>query len=439
MNNDTLYVIQTTVGGPSEAVGILPGDRILSANDSILSGVKRANSDVLRILRGPKGTEVTVNVLRKGTPEPIKFRIICDDIPLYSVDAAYMASPETGYIKVSRFAETTGQEVFDALVKLRGEGMKDLIIDLEDNGGGYLNAAFDMASLFLPKGSMVVYTEGRNHDRSDYRVEGRPVMPDGRIVVLVNQNSASASEIFAGAIQDNDRGLVVGRRTFGKGLVQRPFPFPDGSMIRLTISKYFTPSGRSIQKPYTNGDAEDYYMDIYNRYKAGEFVSADSVHMSDSLKVFTLNNHRPVYGGGGIMPDLFVPIDTTGYSDYYRDLMANGIFNRYVVNYVDANRDRLKNDYTNENVFVEQFKVTPVMIAELVALADKEGVKPNPQQLKISEEPIKAFVKGLIARDLWDMSGYYMTVNPVVSPVYVQGLQLINNEEEYNALIGDAR
>lgn len=432
MNNDTLYVIQTTVGGPSERVGIQPGDRILSANDSVLSGVKRQNADVLRILRGPKGTEVIVNVLRKGTPEPIKFRIIRDDIPLYSVDASYMADKKTGYIRVSRFAESTGKEVEKAVKELQTQGMENLIIDLEDNGGGYLNAAYEMASLFLPKGSLVVYTDGPRVPRTDYRVDRNPVMPEGKLVVLVNQNSASASEIFAGAIQDNDRGLVVGRRTFGKGLVQRPFPFPDGSMIRLTVSRYYTPAGRSIQKPYVNGDAEDYYMDIYNRYKGGEFENADSVHFADSLKVYTLVNLRPVYGGGGIMPDKFVAVDTTGYSKYYRDMMANGIFNRYVVNYVDQNRELLKKKYSNEREFVDKFQVTPAMIEGLGAMGEKEGVAPDPEGLKISRTPIEAFVKGLIARDLWDMSGYYMTVNPVVSPVYREGLSLISNDRSYN-------
>ena len=435
MNNDTLYVIQTTVGGPSEKVGILPGDRILTANDSVMSGVKRQNADVLRILRGPKGTEVIVTVQRKGTPEPIRFRIVRDDIPLSSVDAYYMATPETGYIRVSRFAETTGKEVEDAVKELQKQGMKNVVIDLEDNGGGYLNAAFDMASLFLPKNSLVVYTDGPRVPRTDYRVERNPIMPDGKLVVLVNQNSASASEIFAGAVQDNDRGLVVGRRTFGKGLVQRPFPFPDGSMIRLTVSKYFTPSGRSIQKPYVNGDAEDYYMDIYNRYKAGEFQNADSVHFAEELKVYTLNNHRPVYGGGGIMPDMFVPVDTTGYSTYYRDMMANGIFNRFVVNYVDANRETLKTRYPNERAFVEEFMISPTMMNELVEFGEKEGVKPNAEGLATSRTVIEAIIKGLIARDLWDMAGYYMTVNPVLSPVYVDGLELISNPDKYSELL----
>lgn len=435
MNNDSLYVIQTTAGGPSEAVGIQPGDRILSANDSIISGAGRANSEILNLLRGPKGTEVIVKVLRRGVAEPITFRIIRDDIPLYSVDAAYMEGPTTGYIRVSRFAEDTGKEVAEAVMKLQKEGMKDLIIDLEDNGGGYLSPAYDMASLFLQPGDLVVYTDGARVDRQDYRVQGKPLMPEGRLVVMVNQNSASASEIFAGAIQDNDRGLIVGRRTFGKGLVQRPFPFPDGSMVRLTVSRYHTPTGRSIQKPYVNGEGDQYHMDLYNRYMSGEFMSADSIHFADSLKVETLKNHRPVYGGGGIMPDMFVPIDTTMYSDYYRDLMANGIFNRYAVEYVDRHRDDIKRDYPTESDFVKNFDFTQEMLNSLVALGEKNGVKPNTEGLEKSRAIICAITKGLIARDVWDMNGYFRSVNPVSRGTYEKALELVNNKDLYDKLI----
>lgn len=435
MNNDSLYVIQTTAGGPSEAVGIQPGDRILSANDTIISGAGRSNSEILNILRGPKGTEVLVKVLRRGVTEPITFRIIRDDIPLYSVDAAYMESPTTGYIRVSRFAEDTGNEVAEAVKKLKKEGMKDLIIDLEDNGGGYLNPAFDMASLFLQPGDLVVYTDGARVPRQDYKVKGKPLMPEGRLVVMVNQNSASASEIFAGAIQDNDRGLIVGRRTFGKGLVQRPFPFPDGSMVRLTVSRYHTPTGRSIQKPYVKGEGDDYHMDLYNRYMSGEFMSADSIHFADSLKVETLKNHRVVYGGGGIMPDLFVPIDTTMYSDYYRDLMANGIFNRYAVEYVDLHRDEIKRNYQTESDFVKNFSFTPEMVDALVALGEKNGVKFNEKGLERSRDIICAVTKGLIARDVWDMNGYFRSVNPVSRGTYEKALELVNDKELYDRLI----
>lgn len=437
MVNDTLYVIQTTVGGPSEKVGLQPGDRILVANDSILSGAKRKNNDILNILRGPKGTEVLVQVLRKGVKEPIKFRIVRDDIPINSLDAAYVINDSIGYIKVSRFAEKTGNEVKEALEKFKKQGVEDVIIDLQDNGGGYLKAAVDLSSLFLPKNALIVYTDGPRTDRTDYFVEEKPVLPDGRLVVLVNQNSASSSEIFAGAIQDNDRGVIVGRRTFGKGLVQRPFPFPDGSMIRLTVSKYFTPAGRSIQKPYEKGEGDDYYMDIYNRYRHGEFMHADSVHFNDELKTSTLFNNRPVYGGGGIMPDVFVPIDTTGYSTYYRDLIANGIIHRLVIQYVDNNRSKLKEKYKDLATFVNEFTITEELSSKLIEMGNENGVPFNEEGYKESADVINAIMKGLISRDLWDMNGYYQTVNPIVNPVYTQGIEIISSPESYTKLLGN--
>ena len=327
MLSDTLFVIQTTAGGPSEKVGILPGDRIVQAGDSVIAGRKLPNSRIIKILRGPKGSEVTLKVLRKGSAEPILFNVTRDDIPIYSVDAAYMATPTTAYIRISRFAEATDKEFAQSVEKLKKEGMTDLIVDLEDNTGGYLQAALNLASHFLDKGDLVVYTESPKIPGAEFRVDKRGDLRDGKVVVMVNQYSASASEILAGALQDNDRGLIVGRRTFGKGLVQRPFPFPDGSMIRLTTAKYHTPTGRCIQKPYTSGDDQHYRKDILHRYEAGEFSSTDSIHMPDSLRFETLKNHRPVYGGGGIMPDVFVPIDTTAFTTYYRDLVAKGIIN----------------------------------------------------------------------------------------------------------------
>lgn len=432
---DTLYVIQTTVGGPSEKVGMLPGDRILSANDSILSGAGRKNNEILNILRGPKGTEVTVEVLRRGVADPLQFRIIRDDIPLYSVDAAYKVNSSTGYIKVSRFAGSTAREVQSALGKFREEGVKDIIIDLEDNGGGYLDAAVNLASLFLPKGSLIVYTEGPKVGRTDYNVQDNPIWPDGKLIVLVNQNSASSSEIFAGAIQDHDRGAIIGRRTFGKGLVQRPFPFPDGSMVRLTISKYFTPSGRSIQKPYEKGDTRDYYLDIYNRYQNGELMNADSVHFEDTLKVHTLNKKRIVYGGGGIMPDVFVPIDTTGNTKYYRDILANGLFNSFVISYIDSHRNELKKVYPTRESFIEKFSVTEDVLSEFIEHADKAGIEPDEEQLKESKELIVTIIKGLIGRDLWDLDTYYIVTNPIIRPTYNEALQVLDSKDRYSSIL----
>lgn len=439
MLNDTLFVIQTTSGGPSEKVGILPGDRILSAGDSIISGVKSPNSRIIKILRGQKGSRVDLNVLRRGTPEPIQFSVTRDDIPIYSIDAAYMADPTTGYIRISRFAEDTDKEFRKAIKELRAKGMKNLIIDLEDNGGGYLNAAHQLASHFLKYDDLVVYTDAPKIGTTVYRVEKAGDLQDGKLVILANQYSASASEILAGAVQDNDRGLVVGRRTFGKGLVQRPFPFPDGSMIRLTVSKYYTPSGRCIQKPYQTGDGEDYQKDMLRRYEAGEFSSEDSVHFADSLRFETLRNRRPVYGGGGIMPDRFVPIDTTAYSTYYRDLVAKGILNRYSITYVDNNRNQLKRLYPTEQQFLDKFNVTDEMMDDMVKLGQSDSIKFNREQYDRSLPMMRTIVKAIIGRDLFDTATYFKVVNPVLNPIYREGLLLINDDERYNRLLTQGR
>lgn len=439
MLNDTLFVIQTTSGGPSEKVGILPGDRIVQAGDSVIAGRKLPNSRIIKILRGPKGSEVDLKVLRRGEAQPIVFHVVRDDIPVYSVDAAYMADPTTGYIRVSRFGEETDKEFEAALEKLRKQGMKNLIVDLEDNGGGYLQAAHQLASHFLDKGDMVVYTDAPKMGRTVYAVEKPGNFNKGRLVIMANQYSASASEILSGAVQDNDRGLIVGRRTFGKGLVQRPFPFPDGSMIRLTVSRYYTPSGRSIQKPYAPGDEESYRKDILHRYEAGEFSSADSIHLPDSLRFETLHNHRPVYGGGGIMPDLFVPIDTTAFTPYYRNLVAKGILNRFCITYVDRNRSQLNREYPDVDAFIAKFSVDSAMIDDIVKLGVADSVKLDSVQLERSRPMIETIVKGIIARDLFDTSAYFRVVNPQLSPVYREALGLINDERRYNRLLREGR
>lgn len=439
MLNDTLFVIQTTSGGPSEKVGILPGDRIVQAGDSVIAGRKLPNSRIIKILRGPKGSEVDLKVLRRGEAQPIVFHVVRDDIPVYSVDAAYMADPTTGYIRVSRFGEETDKEFEAALEKLRKQGMKNLIVDLEDNGGGYLQAAHQLASHFLDKGDMVVYTDAPKMGRTVYAVEKPGNFNKGRLVIMANQYSASASEILSGAVQDNDRGLIVGRRTFGKGLVQRPFPFPDGSMIRLTVSRYYTPSGRSIQKPYAPGDEESYRKDMLHRYEAGEFSSADSIHLPDSLRFETLHNHRPVYGGGGIMPDLFVPIDTTAFTPYYRNLVAKGILNRFCITYVDRNRSQLNREYPDVDAFIAKFSVDTAMIDDIVKLGVADSVKLDSVQLERSRPMIETIVKGVIARDLFDTSAYFRVVNPQLSPVYREALGLINDERRYNRLLREGR
>ncbi len=439
MLNDTLFVIQTTSGGPSEKVGILPGDRILQAGDSLISGVKSPNSRILKILRGPKGSRVDLKVLRKGEPQPIMFSIVRDDIPVYSVDASYMADPTTGYIRISRFGEETDTEFRKAVAQLRKEGMKNLIIDLEDNGGGYLNAAHQLASHFLNYDDLVVYTDAPKLGTTVYRVEKAGDLRDGRLIILANQYSASAAEILAGAVQDNDRGLVVGRRTFGKGLVQRPFPFPDGSMIRLTVSKYYTPSGRCIQKPYAPGDEEDYRKDLLHRYEAGEYTSEDSIHLPDSLRFETLRNHRPVYGGGGIMPDRFVPIDTTAYSTYYRDLIAKGILNRYSITYVDDNRAELKRTYPTEQQFLNNFTVTDAMLADMVKLGENDSIKFVEADWQRSLPVIRTIVKAIVGRDLFENATYFKVTNPELNPIYREALALINDPETYNRLLREGR
>lgn len=434
MLNDTIYVVQTIAGGPSEKVGIVPGDRILSANDTALAGVKMVNTDVMKHLRGPKGSTVELKVKRKNAAQPITFRIVRDDIPLYSLDASYMAAPGVGYIKLSRFAESTPDEVRDALKQLSRQGMRDLVIDLRDNGGGYLNSAVDLAEMFLPKGSPVVYTEGLRVPTSTYSTPRDGSYTDGRLVVMVNQYSASASEILAGAIQDNDRGVVVGRRSFGKGLVQRPFPFPDGSMIRLTVARYHTPSGRCIQKPYTPGDDDEYSLDIKRRYDGGELMSADSIHFADSLQYRTLRLGRTVYGGGGIMPDRFVGIDTTGFTDFSRDVVAKGVLATFATSYIDRERKELKRQYPTVEKFAENFVVTPALMAEFVEAAEKEGIKADPKQVELSSDYLRTALKGLIASDVYDRGAYYRVAN-ALDPIYTEAIGLLKPGGDYDATL----
>lgn len=434
MLNDTLFVIQTTAGGPSEQVGILAGDRILSANDTLISGVSKKNTDVIKLLRGPKGTRVDVKVLRRGVKEPLEFRIVRDDIPIYSVDASYMADPTTGYIRLSRFSETSVKEINEAMAKLRKQGMKNLILDLQDNGGGLMGPASELSEKFLRRGDMIVFTKGRVHRPNEFLAEVDGDFQDGRVVVLVNQYSASASEILSGALQDNDRGVIVGRRTFGKGLVQRPMPFPDGSMIKLTYSRYYTPSGRCIQKPYANGHPDDYNDDMLKRYESGELMHADSIHLDKSEKYYTLRNKRVVYGGGGIMPDLFVPLDTASYSPYYRDLVAKGALNQFCINYVDAHRKELKKQYPTEDAFISGFKVTPELMRGLVEWGAKEGVEYVDKDYSTSKAMMETIVKAMIGRDLYDVSTYYRIAN-TLNPVYTEGLRLINDPAAYDSLL----
>ncbi len=438
MSTDTVYVIQTTGGGPSEKVGIKPGDKIISANDTLLAGRKLPNSKILKTLRGEKGSKVRLMVMRSNNPELLEFVVTRDDIPLYSVNEAYMVDDKTGYIAVSRFAEETPTEVRQAAAKLAKKGMKQLIIDLQDNGGGYLGAACQMAADFLHAGDPVVYTAGRNSAPQHFNLDTDGKYLDIPVVVMVNQFSASASEIFSGAMQDNDRGLVVGRRTFGKGLVQRPFPFPDGSMIRLTTARYYTPSGRCIQKHYAKGHSEEYELDMLNRLNSGELWSADSIKLIDSLQYRTLRNHRTVYGGGGILPDIFVPVDTTYFTPYYRAMLGKGSLNSYVLNYVDTNRKQLKKLYPDEDRFYRDFNVTDRMLSDLVARTTADSTEFNSEQWERSKPYVTAIVKGLISRDLFERGSFSRATN-MFDPIFKAAYEAINDPKRYNRLLGNTK
>jgi len=425
MAEDTLFVIQPVSGGPSEKVGIRAGDRITHVNDTLIAGVKMTTDDITRRLKGPKGTKVHVKVLRKGVDELLGFTIERDKIPVYSLDASYMMTPKIGYIKINRFGATTHQEFMDALASLKGQGLQDLILDLQGNGGGYLNAAIDIANEFLGAGELIVYTEGRRNPRREFFAKGDGKHQSGRVVVLVDEFSASASEIVAGAVQDWDRGLVVGRRTFGKGLVQRPIDLPDGSMIRLTVARYYTPAGRCIQKPYES--VEQYNADLIERYNRGEMMSADSIHFPDSLKCSTLKKGRTVYGGGGIMPDYFVPVDTTLFTKYHSRLSNKGVLLNVHFQLIDAHREEWTKKYPDYAVFSRKFELSDKMMKRLIAEGEKEGVKYDEEQYRKSEPLIKLQLKALIARDLWDMNEYYHTIN-VVNESVKKALELLDKE-----------
>ena len=434
MQKDTLYVVQTIAGGPSEKVGILPGDRFIAVDDSIIAGRKLKNTDIMKRLRGPKGTKVNIKVKRGSNAELLEFRITRDDIPLNSIDAVYMADGKTGYIRLSRFAATSYKEFKDAITKLKKQGMQQLILDLTDNGGGYMQIAAQIANEMLNRGNLIVYTQGRKSPRQNLNADGSGTFRTQKVVVMINQFSASASEILSGAVQDWDRGVVVGRRSFGKGLVQREFLLPDSSSFRLTIARYYTPSGRNIQKPYVKGDREDYDKDIIDRYNHGELQSADSIHFADSLKHTTLRLHRTVYGGGGIMPDVFVPLDTTQYTDYHRRLVAKGIIPQFALRYVDKNRADLKAQYPDAQKFIKEFTVTDEMLNNLVDAGKAEKVDFDKSQFAKSKEMLRTFVKAAIANDLFSTGAYFQIVNEQ-NDIYKEALSIINDDARYRKII----
>lgn len=412
MQEDTLLVIQPTAKGPSEKAGIIAGDRIIAVNDTAIAGVKMSREEIMRRLRGPKGTKVKLTVVRRGIKEPLVFTVTRDKIRTKTIDGYYMIRPTVGYIRIGSFGANTYNEFMEAVTALRKQGMRDLILDLEDNGGGYLQAAVQIANEFLQKGDLIVYTKGRRTPRYDYRAQGDGKLQDGKVVVLVNEFTASAAEIVTGAIQDQDRGTVVGRRSFGKGLVQRPIDFPDGSMMRLTIAHYYTPSGRCIQKPYKKGDQRDYEMELDARYKHGELYSADSIHFADSLKYATLRKHRTVYGGGGIMPDYFVPLDTTQYTPLHRQLMAKGIVMDYDLKYMDTHRKELKAKYPHFTDYLAHYTVPQALTDSIFAAGKRQKITAkDDDELKRTKDYLSTQLKALIARDIWDMSEYFQVMN----------------------------
>lgn len=434
MLTDTVYVIQVISGGPSEKVGLMAGDRIVEVNDSVIAGVKMSTPEVMKRLRGPKGSEVHVKVKRGGEPKLLDFTITRGKIPVYSIDAAYMADKKTGYIKLNRFAASSTKEFKEALNNLTRKGMTQLILDLQGNGGGYLNVAIELADEFLSRGKLIVYTEGEKQKRQEALSTYAGSFEDGRLVILVDEASASASEILSGAIQDWDRGIIIGRRTFGKGLVQRPIPLPDGSMIRLTVARYYTPTGRCIQKPYEKGKGEEYAHDLMSRYKHGELMSADSIHFPDSLKFQTLEKARTVYGGGGIMPDVFVPIDTTYNSEYHRSLISNGLVNRVAMNYLDQHREELNKRYKKVHTYKERFVVPESVMNDLRIMADNKKIAFKEEEYSRSLPLIRLQIKALIARDLFDTTSYFYIINDV-NQTYQEALRLINDEIKYDEIL----
>ena len=429
MVDDTLLVIQPVSKGPSEKVGIMAGDRIVSVNDTAIAGVKMSREEIMRRLRGPKGTKVNLGIVRRGVAETLKFTVKRDKIPVKSVDAFYMIRPGIGYIRIGNFGATTYDEFMQGLQQLKSQGMTDLVLDLQDNGGGYLEAAVKIANEFLERKDLIVYMEGRQAPRADYNAQGNGSMRQGRVFVLVNEFTASAAEIVSGAIQDHDRGTIIGRRTFGKGLVQRPIPLPDNSMIRLTIAHYYTPSGRCIQKPYTKGDREDYALDFEKRLKHGELTNRDSIHFADSLKFYTLKKHRPVYGGGGIMPDVFVPLDTLQYTKFHRQLVLKGIVINTDLRYIDNHRDQLKSLFPTFESFRDGFQVPQQLVDDVLKEGEKQNVKPkDDDELQKTLPYLKTQLKALIARDLFDMSEYFQIINET-SDIVNKAIELTQAKE----------
>ena len=423
MLNDTVVIIHTIAKGPSERAGIMAGDRIVLVNDLPVAGMKMSVNDIVKLLKGTTGTGVKVSICRKGNAGLLDFNLTRGRIPLFSIDAAYMITSETGYIKVNKFSKTTFQEFYEAAGKLKAEGMKKMIIDLRDNPGGIIEGAIRMSEMFLPAGKLIVYTEGNERGRSNYFSGGKhPEYNDMELVLLIDELSASASEIVAGAIQDNDRGTIIGRRSFGKGLVQEQYPFSDGSAMRITIARYYTPTGRCIQKPYHHNGNDEYFNELNLRMTHGELTQADSIRFNDSLRYVTPGG-KVVYGGGGIMPDIFVPYDTTGYSEYYETVMRRGLVYRFAFGYADRHRKELMipEDYRLMENHLKQRK----MLGEFAAFASGQGVAGNEKDMKVSGPLIENTMIAYIVRNILGDKGFYPIINQTDKMVQ-KGVEVLN-------------
>lgn len=404
IQTDTILVISVISDGPAEKAGLLPFDRIMTINDSIFAGQGISQAKIMRTLRGEKNSTVKLGVKRSGTPELLYFDVTRGDVPVHSVEVAFMVREEIGYIRLSKFGRTTYNEFITAIAKLKQSGCKSFILDLRGNTGGYMDAAINMINEFMPEGSLIVYTEGKAFQRQDVFANGTGTCKEDAIVLLTDESSASASEIFAGAIQDNDRGLIIGRRTYGKGLVQTPISLNDGSEVRLTIARYFTPSGRSIQKEYEMGKGEEYDLDIYNRYMHGEFDSADSIKLDENMQYETMGG-RKVYGGGGIMPDIFIPRDTIGITSYYSSIINSGTLYQYALEYSDKNR-QLFSSFTNWESLFEHLQSQP-LLNDFVNYAATKGIKKRPTLIAISGSLIERQIQAYIVRNFFDEAGFY--------------------------------
>ncbi len=431
---DTLLVVQTIPGGPSEKVGLRAGDRIVQVGEKNIAGIGLKNTDVYDLLRGKKGTIVELKIKRKGESGLLDFTVIRDKIPINSLDASYMINDNTGYIKLNKFSATTTEEFNDAIRALKASSkLSNLILDLRGNGGGFLSAAVELADQFLGAYKLVVYTQGTHSDKKEYKATASGELEQGKLVVLIDEGSASASEIVSGAIQDWDRGVLIGRRSFGKGLVQQPYPLTDGSIIRLTTAHYYTPTGRCIQKPYTEG-VDEYQKDFSNRMVHGELFSKDSIIQNKAEKYETKLNKRTVYGGGGITPDIFIPMDTSKYYVYYNTLGRKNVIYSGALDVIDKNRDDFKQKYPDFTTFNSKFEVTDEMVQSIIAAGEKEGVKGDEKSLEFARPLMKRQVKALIARDLFTPGHYFQVMNADDESI-AKAVQVLSKKGEYERIL----